>query len=160
MDFGAPPTEAHNPVAFRVLAELATYESSHSKGPVQGGKAKDMELKPRSSPVNGLLWGARARDWAEIQEGTVRPVYEAALSRTAVGPGTHYLDIGCGSGMAAQLAAARGALVSGIDAADNMLAIARERTPEGDFHTGDLEALPSPSSMPPTRRSRWERPDG
>ena len=101
-----------------------------------------MDLKPRSSPVNGLLWGARARDWADIQEGTVRPVYEAALSRTAVGPGTHYLDIGCGSGMAAQLAAARGALVSGIDAADNMLAVARERTPEGDFHTGDLEALP------------------
>jgi SAM-dependent methyltransferase len=101
-----------------------------------------MELKPQSSPVNGRLWGARARDWADIQEGTVRPVYEAALSRTAVGSGTRYLDIGCGAGMAAQLAAARGALVSGIDAADNMIAIARERTPEGDFHTGDLEALP------------------
>ena len=101
-----------------------------------------MQLKPRSSPVNARLWGARARDWADIQEGTVRPVYEALLERTGVGPGTCYLDIGCGAGGAAQLAAARGAKVSGIDAADTLIAIARERTPKGDFHIGDLEALP------------------
>jgi SAM-dependent methyltransferase len=101
-----------------------------------------MELKPQSSPVNGRLWGARARDWADIQEGTVKAVYEAALERTGVGPGTRYLDIGCGAGGAVQLAAARGAHVSGIDAADTLLAIARERTPMGDFHLGDLEALP------------------
>jgi SAM-dependent methyltransferase len=101
-----------------------------------------MELKPQSSPVNGRLWGARARDWAEIQEATVKPVYEAALERTRVGPGTRYLDVGCGAGGAIRLAAARGAQVSGIDAADALLAIARERTPKGNFHTGDLEALP------------------
>ena len=101
-----------------------------------------MELKPQSSPVNGRLWGARARDWADIQEGTVKAVYEAVLKRTGVGPGTRYLDVGCGAGGAVQLAAAQGAHVSGIDAADTLLAIARERTPEGDFHIGDLEALP------------------
>jgi SAM-dependent methyltransferase len=103
-----------------------------------------MELKPRSSPINARLWGARARDWADIQEGTVRSVYQAVLERTGVGPGTRYLDVGCGAGGAAQLAAARGAEVSGIDAADTLLAIARERTPKGDFHIGDLEALPFP----------------
>jgi SAM-dependent methyltransferase len=101
-----------------------------------------MELKPQSSPVNARLWGARARDWADIQEGTVRAVYQVVLERTRVGPGTCYLDVGCGAGGAAQLAAARGAQVSGIDAADALLAIARERTPKGDFRTGDLEALP------------------
>jgi SAM-dependent methyltransferase len=101
-----------------------------------------MELKPRSSPINARLWGARARDWADIQEATARTVYEAVLERIRVGPGTRYLDVGCGAGGAAQLAAARGAQVSGIDAADSLLAIARERTPTGDFHTGDLEALP------------------
>ena len=101
-----------------------------------------MELKPRSSPVNGRLWGARAHDWANIQEGTVNAVYEAVLERAKVGPDTRYLDIGCGAGGAVQLAAARGARVSGIDAADTLLAIARERTPEGDFHIGDLETLP------------------
>jgi ubiquinone/menaquinone biosynthesis C-methylase UbiE len=64
------------------------------------------------------------------------------LERTGVGPDTRYLDVGCGGGGAVQLAAARGAQVSGIDAADTLLAIARERTPKGDFHIGDLEALP------------------
>ena len=101
-----------------------------------------MELKPQSSPVNGRLWGARARDWANIQEGTVKAVYQAVLERTRVGPHTRYLDIGCGAGGAVQLAAARGAQVSGIDASENLLAIARERTPSGDFHVGDLELLP------------------
>ncbi len=101
-----------------------------------------MELKPLSSPANARLWGARARDWADIQEGTVRPVYEAVLERTGVSADTRYLDVGCGAGGAAQMAAARGAEISGIDAAGTLLAIARERSPKGDFRTGDLEALP------------------
>ena len=100
-----------------------------------------MELKPQSSPVNGRLWGATG-DWANIQEGTVKVVYEAVLARTKVGPDTYYLNVGCGAGGAVQLAAARGAQVSGIDAADTLLAIARERTPKGTFHIGDLETLP------------------
>jgi SAM-dependent methyltransferase len=32
--------------------------------------------------------------------------------------------------------------VSGLDAAENLLAIARSRLPSGDFHLGDLEELP------------------
>jgi 2-polyprenyl-3-methyl-5-hydroxy-6-metoxy-1,4-benzoquinol methylase len=71
--------------------------------------------------VDGRLWGARASDWADIQEGTVRPVYAAVLARTRVTSGTRYLDIGCGAGMAAPIAAARGAQVSGIDAAETLL---------------------------------------
>jgi SAM-dependent methyltransferase len=101
-----------------------------------------MELKPQSSSVNGRLWGARARDWADIQEWTVKAVYEAVLAHTGVGPGTSYLDVGCGSGGAAGLAAQRGAQVSGIDAAETLIAIARERTPKGDFRLCDLESLP------------------
>lgn len=101
-----------------------------------------MDLKPQSSPTNGRLWGARARDWADIQEATVKSVYEAVLDRTKVGSGTRYLDVGCGAGGAAQLASVRGARVSGIDAAENLISIARERTPAGDFQIGDLEALP------------------
>jgi SAM-dependent methyltransferase len=100
------------------------------------------EMKPRTSGPNAQLWGARAQDWADIQEGTVRPVYEAVLERTDVKTGTRYLDVGCGAGMAAQIAASRGATVSGIDAADALLAIARTRTPNADFQQGDLEELP------------------
>ena len=101
-----------------------------------------VQLKPRTSDVNGRLWGARAGDWADIQEGTLRAAFEAVLERARVTSGTRYLDVGCGAGMAAQMAAARGAKVSGIDAAEALLAIARRRTPAGDFRCGDIEELP------------------
>ncbi len=94
--------------------------------------------------ANSRLWGARAADWADIQEGQCRAVYLAALDRVNIGPGTSYLDAGCGSGMAAQIAAARGARVSGLDATANLIAIAQTRVPDGDFHVGDLEDLPFP----------------
>jgi len=100
------------------------------------------DLKPRTADAHGRLWGARARDWADFQEGTVRPVFRAVLERTRVGPGTRYLDAGCGSGMAAEMAHARGAEVFGVDAAEAMLSIARARVPTGVFRQGDLEELP------------------
>jgi len=82
------------------------------------------ELRPRTLEAHGRLWGARARDWANFQEGTVRPVFQAVLERTRVGPGTRYLDAGCGSVMAVEMAAAHEAEVSGVDAAESMLSIA------------------------------------
>lgn len=104
--------------------------------------ALSIELQPRTAGINGQLWGARASDWARIQEGTVRPVYETVLKRTHVTRSTRYLDMGCGAGMAAQMAAARGAQVWGIDAAEALLAIARQRTQKGDFRRCDMEELP------------------
>jgi SAM-dependent methyltransferase len=44
--------------------------------------------------------------------------------------------------LAAQLAAERGAEVSGVDAAKNLLAIAQSRVPAGQFRVADLEELP------------------
>jgi SAM-dependent methyltransferase len=95
-----------------------------------------------TSGINGPLWSAAADDWAQIQEGQFRRGYEAVLDHCGVGPRLDYLDAGCGSGMAASLAAARGAKVHGFDAAEAMLAIARERVPAGDFRVADLEAVP------------------
>jgi SAM-dependent methyltransferase len=92
-----------------------------------------------SSLVNGRLWGSAAADWAEIQEKTCAPVYRAALDRVGVTAGAKYLDVGCGAGLAAQMAAERGAAVWGLDAAENLLAIARTRVPDGDFLVGELE---------------------
>jgi SAM-dependent methyltransferase len=99
---------------------------------------------PRTGESASRLWGARAKDWAEIQEGQCRPVYVVALARVGLKEGTKYLDAGCGAGMAAQIADERGADVTGVDAAPNLLAIARERVPAGTFHQGDLENLPLP----------------
>ena len=95
-----------------------------------------------SATVQGPLWGRAAHDWAELQEPTALPLWEAMLDAAAVGPGTRLLDAGCGAGGASILAAGRGARVNGLDAAEALLAIAHVRVPDGDFRLGDLEALP------------------
>jgi SAM-dependent methyltransferase len=95
-----------------------------------------------SSKIQGELWGAAARDWARIQEPQHLPVWEAMLNTAKVGQGTLLLDAGCGGGGASVLAAQRGAYVRGVDASEDLIAIASERVPQGDFSVGDLEELP------------------
>ncbi|MFH9007532.1 methyltransferase domain-containing protein [Streptomyces afghaniensis] len=70
---------------------------------------------------------ARARDWSEIQERMLVPLYEAVYERLDVGPTTRLLGLGCGSGLALLMAAARGAAVTGVDASPERMALARER---------------------------------
>lgn len=102
------------------------------------------ELKPRTATAtaNGRLWGARALDWSELQEPLFRPVYEAVFKRAGLQAGMHYLDVGCGAGLAVQMAGKLGAKVSGIDAAQSLLDIAKARSPNADLQLGDLEELP------------------
>jgi len=90
----------------------------------------------------GQAWGERATDWAYLIEPYARAVNDALFDRMGVRPGTELLDIACGSGYAASVAARRGAKVSGLDASEPLLTIARARTPEGDFRVGDMFALP------------------
>lgn len=92
----------------------------------------------------GSLWGAEARDWVEIQENTHPLLWRATLDAAEVGPGTRLLDAGCGAGGAAVIANARGAIVSGCDVSEPMLAIARDRLPEANLKLGELEELPFP----------------
>jgi len=87
-------------------------------------------------------WGARARDWAYLFETGWWPEFDEVLRAAGVGDGIRYLDVCCGSGLAAQMAGRRGAEVCGLDAADRLLAIARARTPEADIRHGDMHALP------------------
>jgi SAM-dependent methyltransferase len=70
--------------------------------------------------------------------------YRTILTKLALEPGQSLLDVGCGAGMFASMASERGLLVSGIDASDALIAIARERAPCADFRVGDLEDLPFP----------------
>ncbi|MFE0509190.1 SAM-dependent methyltransferase [Streptomyces sp. NPDC058964] len=71
---------------------------------------------------------ARARDWSEIQERMLVPLYEAVYERLEVGPATRLLGLGCGSGLALLIAASRGAAVTGVESArPERLALARTR---------------------------------
>jgi SAM-dependent methyltransferase len=88
------------------------------------------------------LWSAAPRDWADIAEPENEPLFVALLDSCGVRAGARLLDVACGSGFAAALSAARGAVVSGIDVTPELLAIARERTPDADFREAGMDALP------------------
>lgn len=68
------------------------------------------------------------------------------LHRLGIDPGTSLLDVACGSGQLALIAASLGANVSGVDIATNAILAARGRAAlEGyniRFDEGDAEALP------------------
>jgi SAM-dependent methyltransferase len=72
----------------------------------------------------------------------ILPLFQAAIEAVGVGEGTRLLDVGCGAGLAALLARERGARVTGFDATEPLLEVARERVPDGDFRSGDMEELP------------------
>jgi SAM-dependent methyltransferase len=88
-------------------------------------------------------WGRRPRDWAELAEPSNEPLFAEVLRELHVGAGTKLLDIGCGSGYSARMAASLGATVTGIDITPELIEIARERVPDGaEFEVGDMDALP------------------
>lgn len=92
--------------------------------------------------MQGELWGARARDYADFQEPQLRPLHEHAIRHTGIAKGRSVLDVGCGPGGFCRLAADAGATVAGIDASQAHIEIARERVPAGSFIVGDLQFLP------------------
>ena len=94
-----------------------------------------------SSAVQGELWGRAARDWAQFNEPSCEPFYEAVFDAIGLSDGQPLLDAGCGSGLALQLAAKRGAEVSGLDASSELLQVTRERVPDGTTEQGDLEEI-------------------
>jgi SAM-dependent methyltransferase len=79
--------------------------------------------------------GAYLDGFAMLSRHTVEPLLEA-VGATA---GTRLLDVGCGPGVLAARAVARGASVTGVDVAGPMVEIARTAVPEGVFEVGDVQ---------------------
>lgn len=89
------------------------------------------------------IWTAGDYDrFSRYLEGSARDFYE----RLNVSPGCQLLDVACGSGQLALMAARDGAAVTGVDIANNLVERARERAQaEGltaRFEEADAEALP------------------
>jgi len=84
-------------------------------------------------PIGELVASSQAR----VITGFLTPVRERTV-----------LDVGTGTGRAAVLLARAGARVTGIDASEEMLAVARRRAAadgvDARFETGDAHALPFP----------------
>ncbi|MEJ2860736.1 class I SAM-dependent methyltransferase [Actinomycetospora flava] len=87
-------------------------------------------------------WGRRAADFATLSEPSNCREYVAMHHHLHVDAGDRLLDIACGSGLALELAALRGATCAGIDASARLVAVARDRNPDADVQVGDMHALP------------------
>ncbi|HMJ36581.1 MAG TPA: methyltransferase domain-containing protein [Baekduia sp.] len=76
----------------------------------------------------------------------LKPAAQRTVDLARVAPGDRVLDVACGTGNAALMAAARGAAVVGVDLEPALLAVARQRAIELDvgvlWREGDAEALP------------------
>lgn len=88
-------------------------------------------------------WGAGNYEQTAAE---LEPVARDVMAQAGVQPGERILDLACGTGNAALIAAAQGAHVVGVDAAPRLLEIARQRARaanrEVDFRQGDLLDLP------------------
>ncbi|MGI8801584.1 MAG: class I SAM-dependent methyltransferase [Solirubrobacteraceae bacterium] len=85
-------------------------------------------------------------DWGvgcyEDTAAELAPAAEAAVGALGLTGGERVLDVACGTGNAASLAAAAGADVTGLDASPRLLDVAGDRVPGGAFVLGDAAALP------------------
>jgi ubiquinone/menaquinone biosynthesis C-methylase UbiE len=100
---------------------------------------QDSAIKARLKSI----WMAGDYDrFSRYMEGGARDFYE----RLNVSPGSQLLDVACGSGQLALMAARDGAKVTGVDIAGNLVERARARArAEGlaaRFEEADAEALP------------------
>ena len=87
-------------------------------------------------------WGRKAADFATLSEPSNCREYLGLHHRLGVDQGDRLLDIACGAGLSLELASLRGASCAGIDASERLVAVARDRTPDGDLRVGDMRALP------------------
>ena len=87
-------------------------------------------------------WGRSASDFAALSEPGNCREYVALHAHLGVSVGDRLVDMACGAGLAVELAAARGATCSGIDASARLIEVARERSPDADLQVGDMQAMP------------------
>lgn len=92
-------------------------------------------------------WEAAANFYEAAFAPATRSFVPALLDAAAVGAGRSVLDVACGPGFVAAVAAERGATVRGLDFSAAMLGVARARHPGIMFDRGDAEALPYPDAL-------------
>ncbi len=83
-----------------------------------------------------------ANSYQTFFEPVTRHAVESLLNTAHVGTGTRLLDVATGPGQVAAQAAARGAVVIGVDLAPRMIELATQLHPTLTFHIADVETLP------------------
>src|SRR5262249_28540070 len=113
--------------------------TTNGLAPQPNGVAEIESLKSRLQKT----WMAGDYDrFSRYMEDGARQYYE----RLEIPPGARLLDVGCGSGQLALIAAREGFPTTGVDIAENLIERARERAVaerlNARFEVGDAEALP------------------
>jgi SAM-dependent methyltransferase len=92
--------------------------------------------------VAGEAWGHAADDWSTLMEHYAVEVVAAIGQRCDIESGSRVLDMACGSGWAMRYFRGLGADVAGIDAADRLVGVAKERNPDSEVVYGSMFELP------------------
>lgn len=92
--------------------------------------------------MQSSVWSAGAFEDVAV---TIHDMHVALVEALAPQPGERLLDVGCGSGDLAELAAASGAFATGIDLSPRLIDVAKTRAEAGglniDYRVGDAENL-------------------
>jgi SAM-dependent methyltransferase len=123
----------------KLVNEVLRWQRAATSHPARAWPAEIAKLKSRLRRI----WNAgdydRLSRYMQIEA-------EAFYHRLAIPPGSRLLDVGCGSGQLALIAARNGVNADGIDIAEKLVARAHERARiEGlraRFHQADAEDLP------------------
>jgi ubiquinone/menaquinone biosynthesis C-methylase UbiE len=101
-------------------------------------------IQPHNSRP-AVVWGSGGASYDAISKGIADSIEHCVL-RLNPRPGERILDLATGTGWTSRVVARRGAIVTGVDIAEDLIAAARERAAAEvlpiDYRIGDAEALP------------------
>ncbi len=103
-----------------------------------------VSVQPHNVPA-AAAWSAGGRDYDAISE-QISDALQHAVQRLWPRPGEHVLDVATGTGWTARNVARKGARVTGVDIAEELLKAARDLSghiqPPIEFRHADAEQLP------------------
>lgn len=113
-------------------------------------KSMNTVLEPTTIPNLSAFKARLKTTWESGDFGQIARIIENVaeefMARQPLAPGLRVLDVACGTGNLALIAARRGCAVTGVDIASNLIEQARGRAAAEnlrvDFVEGDAEALP------------------
>lgn len=97
-----------------------------------------MSITDQQRPV----WNRGAESYADSFDGQVTQSIGPMLDGARVSRGTRLLDIATGPGILVSGALERGAIVTGVDFAEDMITVAQRTHPDAEFHVADAAHLP------------------
>lgn len=86
-------------------------------------------------------WHSKAQHYDAHAGEITRQAVQLLLTAADVKSGIRLLDVACGPGYVAGYATEQGTIATGVDFAPGMIAEARQKFPNAEFHEGDAEAL-------------------